>query len=251
MSAAETFLKAYDFNRTRTLDLLDRVLKEPDPIKVLGWRPGPGRAHIAWQLMHIGVTEELFATERLAPHKTGAFQELWPRFRGGSTPDDDIPSADLIRQVLDDGRAHLRQTLLEIPDARLGDIPPTLAAIGKLTFQRRALHPRLARSRTTKARPTSRSTSTRRATSEVMTTPLRSSDEPRPTISATCSPPVGNRKRSSGNCTTTSCACSPPAKSCSPASSATKTRSSPRSTSRCSRSTTCCSSARRDRPRAG
>lgn len=126
MTAAESSLKVYDFNRTRTLDLLDRVLKEPDPLKVLGWRPGPGRAHIAWQLTHIGVTEELFATERLAPHKTGAFQELWPRFRGGSTPDDDIPSPDLIRKVLDDGRAHLKQTLLEIPDSKLGDVMVTL-----------------------------------------------------------------------------------------------------------------------------
>lgn len=134
MSAAETFIQIYEFNRTRTLDLLDRVLKEPEPQKVLGWRPGPGRAHIAWQLTHVGVTEELFATERLAPHKTGAFQELWPRFRGGSTPDDDIPSADLIRKVLDDGRAHLKQTLLEIPDSKL---PEVVVQLGerKLTFQ--------------------------------------------------------------------------------------------------------------------
>src|SRR6187455_2971615 len=97
MTAAEAALKNYDFYRTRTLDLLDKVGNEPDPQKVLGWRPGPGRAHIAWQLMHIGVTEEIFATERLAPHKVGEFQDLWPRFRGGSTPDDDIPTVDEIR----------------------------------------------------------------------------------------------------------------------------------------------------------
>lgn len=126
MPAAETFLNAYEFSRTRTLDLLDRALKEGDPQQVLGWRPGPGRAHLAWQLMHIGVTEELFATERLAPHKTGAFQELWPRFRGGSTPDDDIPSADVIRKVLDESRSHLKATLLEIPDPKLGDVMLTL-----------------------------------------------------------------------------------------------------------------------------
>lgn len=121
MTAAQTFLQAYEFNRSRTLDLLDRALKEGDSQAVLGWRPGPGRAHIAWQLTHIGVTEELFATERLAPHKTGAFQELWPRFRGGSVPDDDIPSADLIRKVLDESRKHLSATLNEIDDLRLNE----------------------------------------------------------------------------------------------------------------------------------
>jgi uncharacterized damage-inducible protein DinB len=135
MTAAAEFLKAYEFNRTRTIDLLDRVLKEPDPAKVLGWRPGPGRAHIAWQLMHIGVTEELFAGERLAPHKTGAFQELWPRFRGGSVPDDDIPSPELIRRVLDESRKHLSATLLEIPDSRLEDVVITLRD-KPFTFQR-------------------------------------------------------------------------------------------------------------------
>lgn len=134
MSTAESFFKTYDFHRSRTLDLLDRVLQEPDPQAVLGWRPGPGRAHIAWQLMHIGATEEIFATERLAPEKVGAFQELWPRFRGGSTPDDDIPTPDVIRRVLDEGRQHLLATLKGIPDSRLGEIPAALAQ-RKLTIQ--------------------------------------------------------------------------------------------------------------------
>lgn len=134
MSIAESFFKTYDFHRSRTLDLLDRVLQEPDPQAVLGWRPGPGRAHITWQLMHIGVTEEIFATERLAPEKVGAFQELWPRFRGGSTPDDDIPTPDVIRRVLDEGRQHLLATLNGIPDSRLGEIPAALAQ-RKLTIQ--------------------------------------------------------------------------------------------------------------------
>lgn len=134
MTAAQRALETYAFNRTRTIELLDRILKEPDPQAVLGWRPGPGRAHIAWQLTHIGVTEELFATERLAPHKTGAFQELWPRFRGGSTPDDEIPSPDLIRRVLEESRAHLSQTVLEIPESKLPEVVLTLRD-RQLTFQ--------------------------------------------------------------------------------------------------------------------
>ena len=130
MSVADLFVQSYAFNRKRTIDLLDKIEKEPDPRKVLGWRPGPGRAHIAWQLMHLGITEEIFATERLAPHKAGAWTELWPRFRGGSTPDDDIPSPALIREVLAGSREHLLATLREFGDERLGEIPEALKQRG-------------------------------------------------------------------------------------------------------------------------
>jgi hypothetical protein len=115
------------FVRERTLGLLDSIEKMPDPPAVLGWRPGPGRAHIGWQLLHVAVTEELFATERLAPHKPGRWTELWPRFRGGSTPDDEIPSPALIREVLDGSRARLLETLAEIPESLLDEIPAALA----------------------------------------------------------------------------------------------------------------------------
>jgi len=128
MSVAQILIANYQFNRGRTLGLLEKVEQEPDPRAVLGWRPGPGRAHIGWQLMHIGITEELFATERLAPEKQGAFQELWPRFRGGSTPDDDIPSPALIRRVLAESREHLVATLAAYGDDRLDEIPPAMAA---------------------------------------------------------------------------------------------------------------------------
>jgi hypothetical protein len=109
---------------------LDSIAKEPDPQAVLAWRPGPGRAHIGWQLTHIGITEEIFASERLAPHKPGAWPELWPRFRGGSTPDDDVPTADAIRGILDQSREHLLATLADYGDDRLGEIPPPIAERG-------------------------------------------------------------------------------------------------------------------------
>ncbi len=128
MSAAQTFARCYEFNRLRTLGLLDKIAAEPDPRQVLGWRPGPGRAHLAWQFMHIGVTEEIFATERLAPEKPGAFTDLWPRFRGGSTPDDDIPSLEQIRTVLAEGRQHLLATLANYGDDRLAEVPEALKA---------------------------------------------------------------------------------------------------------------------------
>jgi uncharacterized damage-inducible protein DinB len=128
MSVAEILVANYHFNRGRTLGLLDKLEQEPDARAALGWRPGPDRAHIAWQLMHIGITEELFATERLAPEKPGAFTEFWPRFRGGSTPDDDIPAPATIRKVLAESREHLLATIATYGDDRLAEIPPAMAA---------------------------------------------------------------------------------------------------------------------------
>jgi uncharacterized damage-inducible protein DinB len=116
------------FNRTRTLGSLDRALKLPDPVKALGWRPGAGRAHIAWQFMHVAMTEELFATERLRPEKPTIFAELIPRFRGGSTVDDIIPTADEIRSALDQSRDRLLATLQSFSDADLDWKPEALKA---------------------------------------------------------------------------------------------------------------------------
>lgn len=122
MSVIETYIKLWETNRRRTEAVLDRIEKTGRAEDVLGWRPGPGRAHIAWQLMHIGITEELFATERL---NAGApdYPELVPRFRGGSTPDDEIPSAAQIREVLAHSRKHLLATVNSISDEALETTP--------------------------------------------------------------------------------------------------------------------------------
>lgn len=128
MSTLHSMLAAYQFNRVRTLATLDKIEQETDPQAALGYRPGPGRAHIAWQLMHLAITEELFATERLpCEKKPTPFADLIPRFRGGSTPDDNIPTASQIRQVLAESRAHLLETLLGFSDIHLGVIPTGLA----------------------------------------------------------------------------------------------------------------------------
>jgi len=123
MSTLHSLIQAFQFNRPRTLALLEKIEARPDAQAVLGWRPGPGRAHIAWQLMHIGITEELFATERLIPGSRPAFPDLVPRFKGGSTPDDLIPTPSEIRQVLQQSRSHLLETLGRFGDKDLGTIP--------------------------------------------------------------------------------------------------------------------------------
>jgi uncharacterized damage-inducible protein DinB len=126
MSTLHSLIAAYQFNRTRTIALLDRVEQEANPQDALSWRPGPGRAHIAWQLMHMAITEELFATERLLPEKKPQFADLVPRFRGGSTPDDDIPALADVRRILTESREHLLATLSQFGDAHLGWMPEAL-----------------------------------------------------------------------------------------------------------------------------
>lgn len=128
MTTAEIFAQSYTANRKRTLALLDQIAQSAAPAETLGWRPGPGRAHIAWQLMHVAVTEDIFASERLAPEKAGRHPDWWARFRGGSTPDDRIPTVDELRSVLADSRDNLLDTLGRIGDDRLGFVPPALAA---------------------------------------------------------------------------------------------------------------------------
>ena len=126
MSTLHSTIAQIQFNRTRTLATLERAEKETDPRRALGYRPGPGRAHVAWQLMHVAITEELFATERLVPGTHPAYEGLVPRFRGGSTPDDDIPSAAQIRKILTESREHLLTTLGRFGDKDLGTIPEAL-----------------------------------------------------------------------------------------------------------------------------
>ena len=122
MSQIEVIRSVWEFNRGRTLATLDGIASSPDSAAILGWRPGPGRAHIAWQLMHIGITEELFATERVLGTRP-SFAELAPRFKGGSTPDDQIPTVGQIHEVLNASRQHLLETFERFSDDDLATIP--------------------------------------------------------------------------------------------------------------------------------
>ncbi len=129
MSTIPAMIKAWEFNRGRTTNLLDVIEKTGKADAVLGYRPGAGRAHIAWQIMHVGITEELFATQRLKGTEP-AYADLVPRFKGGSIPDDQIPSLSQIRDVLAQARAHLLETVSGLSESDLGTIPPAFAERG-------------------------------------------------------------------------------------------------------------------------
>ncbi len=121
MSTIEVLVASFKFNRSRVLTLLDEIDQLEKPAEALGWRPGEGRAHIAWQLMHLGISEEIFATEWLVASDESPHRESWSRFRGGSTPDDEIPTSDEIRTVLADGRRQLLEALAGYDDSQLDD----------------------------------------------------------------------------------------------------------------------------------
>ncbi|GIX03864.1 MAG: hypothetical protein KatS3mg113_0870 [Planctomycetaceae bacterium] len=129
MSVIEVYLRQMQFNRSRTLATLDEISKMEHPQLVLGWRPGTGRAHIAWHLAHVAITEELFATERLFNRPAG-FPTLISRYKGGSVPDDQIPSVSELRQWLDETRLHLVNALGTFSDSDLPIVPEPLKERG-------------------------------------------------------------------------------------------------------------------------
>ncbi len=104
-------------SRRKMLELLDAIASSADPAAVLGWRPGPGRAHIAWQILHVAATEDRHLNVRMTGGEPSE-PDLVRRFAGGSVPDDDIPSVATIRDYLSGRReallVHLRQ--LSEPD---------------------------------------------------------------------------------------------------------------------------------------
>jgi hypothetical protein len=97
----EGLIAALEFSRGRLLGILETIEKSAqDQTKVLSWRPGPGRAHIAWQAMHCAATHDryLHAGILLTAVKD---PELVANFAGGTTPSDkNVPSLAVIRQKL-------------------------------------------------------------------------------------------------------------------------------------------------------
>ncbi len=136
-SEIQVITEIWQSNRERTLATLEQIGQERDPRAALAFRPGPGRAHSAWQLMHIAVTEGVFATERF--HQRPFDQpELARRFAGGSVPDEDVPDIAEIRATLDRTRKALLEAVAEFTDADLDQVPAGLTERGWTL--RQALH---------------------------------------------------------------------------------------------------------------
>jgi hypothetical protein len=123
---ANDLQESLERSRRKTLELLDAVARVPEAAALLAWRPGAGRAHIAWQLMHIAATDDRHLHVRM---KGGEPQqpEFVRRFAGGSVPDDDVPSADLIRAYLTEQRKQLLEHLQTLSEADLATKPNSQA----------------------------------------------------------------------------------------------------------------------------
>jgi uncharacterized damage-inducible protein DinB len=111
-----------DFSRQKTLALLDTLAKDAKAQAILAWRPGPGRAHLAWQLMHIAATDDRHVHVRMlgGQPQNGEYVQ---RFAGGSTPDDNVPTLDEIRRYLTSQRQELLNHLQKLDDGALDRKP--------------------------------------------------------------------------------------------------------------------------------
>ena len=105
----DTLIAGMEFSHGRLLGILETIEKSGQDLKhVLGWRPGAGRAHIAWQAMHCAATHDAYLNVGLlkgsAKDKT-----LVTNFSGGTTPsDENIPSIGVIRDKLASAYADLK-----------------------------------------------------------------------------------------------------------------------------------------------
>ena len=117
-------LEVLEFSRTKTLAFIEGLAKASDVQKALAWRPGPGRAHLGWQLMHIAATDDRHVHVRMAPSGGQPHDaEFVRRFAGGSTPDDNVPTFDAIKRYLESQRKEVIAFLKELDDKALGTKP--------------------------------------------------------------------------------------------------------------------------------
>lgn len=129
MNVIDLRMEQWKFNRDRTLETVKRIADVIDPLAVLSWQPGVGRANIAWQLMHIAITEERFAA-MYPGFQTSLGHDTLSRYGKGSVPDKKVPSLDEIRETLEQTRDHLLSTVEQFSDADLGVVPESLRERG-------------------------------------------------------------------------------------------------------------------------
>lgn len=122
-----TLLASLEFTRARLLGILETIeTSGQDVSKVLAWRPGPGRAHIAWQAMHCAATHDRYLNARIKGTEV-TDPKLCEAYAGGSTPsDDNIPTLAEIRSKLTCQYAPFKAYLESITPqelARVQDFP--------------------------------------------------------------------------------------------------------------------------------
>ena len=120
----KTMIAALDFTRNRLLGTLDTIEKTAtekslDVQKVMGWRPGPGRAHIAWQAAHCAATHDKYVNVTLLGH-AAKNPALVADFGGGSTPSDTyVPALADIRKKLSGAFTDFKAHIHSLDDAGL------------------------------------------------------------------------------------------------------------------------------------
>ena len=98
----DTLLVGLEFSRARLLGILTAIGSSgQEAAKVLAWRPGPGRAHIAWQAMHCAATHDRYLHVALMGQSGPSDPAMVAAYGGGSTPsDENVPSLADIQKSL-------------------------------------------------------------------------------------------------------------------------------------------------------
>lgn len=106
---AQTLVSVLDFGRARLLGIMTTIENSGQDVnKVLAWRPGPGRAHIGWQLMHCAATLDRYLNVGMVGGKAKD-EAIVNAFGGGSTPSDqNVPTMEAIKNKLETTYAEFR-----------------------------------------------------------------------------------------------------------------------------------------------
>jgi len=127
-----TLIAGLDFSRSRLLGILDVIEKSGQPTAmVLAWRPGPGRAHIAWQAMHCAATHDKYLNVHIRggkPHD----EALVTAYGGGSTPaDQNIPDLATVRSALESAYTPFRDYVAGLSPEEMGRKLPNGRTVGE------------------------------------------------------------------------------------------------------------------------
>jgi len=127
----DTLVVSLDYARGRLLGIFDAIEKAtPDVAKVLAWRPGPGRAYIAWHGDALRGDPRSISQRRRSRRKPSD-EALVAAYAGGSTPSDsNIPDLATIRATLQKQYAPFREYVATITPTSWPASFPTAASSG-------------------------------------------------------------------------------------------------------------------------